>query len=196
MQIIKHGYDYKKFQIMAPMYRGTNGIDNLNKQLQEVFNPRSIDKEEIKYGDVYYRENDKVLQLVNMPDDNVFNGDIGVIDRIVKANISKSGKNEIYIDFDGNIVKYETKDLIKIKHGYVITIHKSQGSEFDVVVMPITHEYYRMLYRKLVYTGVTRAKKKLIIIGEGDSFIRAVMNNNEYVRKTDLKNKLIEKITS
>lgn len=189
-QIIQKGYDYKRVQIMAPMYRGENGIDNLNHELQEVFNPKEKKKKEIKYGDVIFRENDKILQLVNMPDENVFNGDIGVIYQIVPASESDSGKNEIYVDYDGNIVKYLPKDFTKIKHGFVITIHKSQGSEFELVIMTICKSYYRMLYRKLVYTGVTRAKKKLILIGEPQAFRYSVENNNEYIRKTSLKEKL------
>ena len=190
-QIIDKGYDYKKVQIMAPMYRGENGIDNLNKQLQEVFNPPNNEKKELLYGDIVFRENDKVLQLVNMPDENVFNGDIGIISKIVTGHASSSGKNEVHVDYEGNIVKYFTKDLIKIKHGFIISIHKSQGSEFEVVVMPIASSYQRMLYRKLIYTGITRAKKKLILLGEPDAFIYGIKNNNEYIRKTDLLNKLV-----
>lgn len=189
-QLIEKGYREKSVQIMAPMYRGENGIDILNKELQEVFNPQDPTKIEIKYGEVIYREQDKILQLVNMPDENVFNGDIGIIRYIIPSNRSKSGKNEIYVDYDGLVVKYLPKDFVKIKHGYVITIHKSQGSEFDIVIMPITHSYYRMLYRKLIYTGITRAKKKLILLGEADAFSFAVHNNREYKRKTTLKEML------
>ena len=185
------GYDEKRVQIMAPMYRGVNGIDNLNKELQEVFNPKSKQKQELKYGDIVFRENDKILQLVNRPEDNVFNGDIGIIERIVKSGISKSNKNEIYVNYDGVIVKYLPKDFNTMKHGYVITIHKSQGSEFETVIMPISKSYFRMLYRKLVYTGVTRAKKKLIILGDPFAFFRATQNNNEYIRRTSLKEKII-----
>ena len=116
-QIIDKGYNYKDVQILAPMYKGENGIDLLNKELQEVFNPKEVQKREIKYGDITYRENDKILQLVNMPDENVFNGDIGIIKYIKYGNTSKSHKNEIYIDFDGNLVKYTPKDFAKIKHG-------------------------------------------------------------------------------
>lgn len=189
-QLLEKGYHEKRVQIMAPMYRGENGIDVLNKELQEVFNPKTDDKIEIKYGDVTWREHDKILQLVNMPDENVFNGDIGIIRYIIPASRSKSGKNEIYVDYDGLVVKYLPKDFVKIKHGYVITIHKSQGSEFEVVVMPISHSYYRMLYRKLIYTGVTRAKKKLILIGETNAFEFSVHNKQEYTRKTTLKEML------
>jgi len=189
-QIIEKGYDYKRIQVMAPMYIGKNGIDNLNKELQNIFNPASSEKIEIAYGDVVFRENDKILQLVNMPDENVFNGDIGIIKYIIPSSKSESKKNEIYVDYDGNVVKYLPADSLKIKHGYIISIHKSQGSEFELVIIPICKSYSRMLYRKLIYTGVTRAKRKLIIIGEDDAFIYSVSNNNEIIRKTNLKNRL------
>ncbi len=190
MQILEKGYDYKRVQLLAPMYKGENGIDLLNKELQEIFNPADGIKREIKYGDVIFRENDKILQLVNMPDDNIFNGDIGIIKYIKYGNTSKSGKNEIYVDFDGNLVKYTTKDFSSIKHGFIISIHKSQGSEFELVIMPITRAYNRMLYKKLVYTGITRAKRKLIIIGEPDAFITSVYNDNEYIRNSKLLDKI------
>lgn len=190
-QIIDKGYNYKNFQIMAPTYLGLNGIDILNKTLQDVFNPNDGSKKEYKSGNITYRENDKVLELVNMPDDNVFNGDIGIIEEIIPATISESKREEIYINFDGNIIKYLPKDLNKIKHGYAISIHKSQGSEFDVVIIPLCMSYNRMLYRKLIYTGITRAKKKLILIGDPNAFIRGVQNNAEYKRKTNLKEKLL-----
>ncbi len=189
-KVIDKGYDYKRLQILAPMYKGENGIDTLNKELQDVFNPASSEKREIKSGNIVFRENDKILQLVNMPEENVFNGDIGVIKYIKYGNTSKSKKDEIYVDFDGNLVKYTPKDFAKIKHGFIISIHKSQGSEFEMVIMPMTHSYRRMLYKKLVYTGVTRAKRKLILIGEPDAFALSVQNNHEYIRNS----KLLEKI--
>ena len=185
-QLLEKNYNYKRYQIMAPMYAGINGIDNLNKILQEIFNPKDNTKNEYKYGDVIYRENDKVLQLINLPDDNVYNGDIGIISCIKNAQFTKSGKTEIVIDFDGNEVTYQPKDLGNIKHGYIISIHKSQGSEFDVVVIPISKSYQRMLYRKLIYTGITRAKKKLVLIGEPDAFEYSVHNQYEQKRKSDL----------
>lgn len=185
-QLVDKGYDYKRVQIMAPMYAGINGIDNLNKELQAIFNPEDNSKNEIKYGDIIYRENDKVLQLVNMPEENIYNGDIGIIKNILKID----RKTFIYIDFDGNLVKYESKDLNKITHGFIISIHKAQGSEFELIVMPICNSYKRMLYRKLIYTGITRAKKKLILIGEPQAFVYAVNNNNEIIRKTNLLEQL------
>lgn len=186
IKVKEKGYDYKRLQLLAPMYKGENGIDLLNKELQEVFNPPSKSKKEVKYGDVIYRENDKVLQLVNMPDENIFNGDIGVIKYIKTIK----GQTEMHIDFDGNIVKYNSKNFASIKHGFIISIHKSQGSEFELVIMPICKYYNRMLYKKLIYTAVTRAKRKLIIIGEPEAFSYAVHSNNEYIRKSHLLDKI------
>lgn len=186
-KLVSKDYSYREVQFMAPMYAGINGIDNLNRILQDIWNPKDEFKNEINLGDITFRENDKVLELVNVPDENIYNGDIGVIERIVKDNVSKSKKTEIYVNFDGNIVKFEPKDFGKLKLGYIISIHKSQGSEFDIVVLPICSSYYRMLYRKLIYTGITRAKRKLILVGEADSFVYSVNNNEEYKRKTTLK---------
>ena len=180
------GYDLKKVQILAPMYKGINGIDNLNKVLQKIFNPKSDSKKETYDADVTYREGDKVLQLENMPDDNVFNGDIGFIEKI--------DGSEITIDFDGNKVKYKPKDYKSIKHGYAISVHKAQGSEFDIVVMPIVKEYNIMLYKKLVYTAITRAKKSLILLGDPLYFSKAVYNKGNKQRKTLLKEILTSNI--
>lgn len=190
VQVMEKGYDYKRVQLLAPMYKGENGIDLLNKELQDVFNPPLSTKREVKYGDVIFREGDKILQLVNMPDENIYNGDIGIIKYIKYENTSKSGKSELYIDFDGNLVRYTPKDYSSIKHGFIISIHKSQGSEFELVIMPIDSAYRRMLYKKLIYTGITRAKKKLIIIGDPDAFLSSVYNNNEYIRNSNLLDKI------
>ena len=171
---------------MAPMYKGENGIDNLNKILQSIINPSDNNKKELKSGNIIYREGDKILQLINMPDEGVYNGDIGYIVRIEQVK----GKDILYVSFDGNIVEYTPANFNKITHGYVISIHKSQGSEFDTVIIPMTHNYNKMLYRKLIYTAVTRAKRKLIILGEPNAFLNSVENKVEDKRKTDLVNKL------
>lgn len=191
-QILSKGYDCKNFQVMAPMYYGEAGIDSLNIELQSIFNPPDISKKEIKIGNIIYRENDKILELINIPDENIYNGDIGFIKKIIDASESESKKTEIYIDFYGNIVKFLPKDFGQIKHGYAISIHKSQGSEFEIVVVILSKSHKRMLYRKLIYTAVTRAKRKLILLGEEDAFKYSVCNNNEYARKTTLLDNLIE----
>lgn len=189
---IKKGYSDMDIQILAPMYKGNNGIDNLNIMLQELFNPKDKSKKEIAFKDVIYREYDKVLQLVNDPDNNVYNGDIGYIEEIIVSD-GKKIPNQININYDGNIVEYTSDKFINFRHGYAISIHKAQGSEFDTVIIPITSNFKRMLYNKLVYTGVTRAKKSLIIVGEPNSFIYGI--NNDYVdnRKTTLKDFIINK---
>ena len=185
------GLNEEDIQILAPMYKGENGIDNLNILLQDLFNPKSSKKEELHYGEVTYREGDKVLQLQNNPDNNVFNGDIGYIRKISKKN--SRNKDLVLIDFEGVKVEYSKEELNQIKHAYAITIHKSQGSEFPHVILPISHSYYKMLYNKLIYTGVSRAKKSLVIIGEEKSFAMAVNNDYATNRKTMLKEKLVHK---
>jgi exodeoxyribonuclease V alpha subunit len=173
-------YDPNELIILAPMYKTINGIDNLNLIAREIFNPKSDDKEEMMIGDIKYRELDKVILLINMPDDDVYNGDIGIICEIDKFN------NEIYIDFDGNIVKFNKSKFTNFKLGYVTSIHKSQGSEFKVVIMILLNEFNRMLYRKLLYTGVTRAKKNLYLLGEETAIKRCINNNIINDRKTSL----------
>ena len=180
-------------QVLAPMYRGENGIDNLNKILQEIYNPKSSTKNETKYSDVIYREHDKVLQLVNDPDNNIFNGDIGYISKIEMTHEPRK-KEIITIDFDGNKVEYNREDLNNIKHAYCISIHKSQGSEFPHVIIPVSRIYHNMLYNKLIYTGISRAKRSLILIGEPDSLLMAINNDYSTNRQTNLKELLISKL--
>ncbi len=189
---VKKGYTDRDMQVLAPMYKSVNGIDNLNIILQEIFNPPSDRKKEIHYKDVTYRECDKVLQLVNDPDNNVYNGDIGYIEDII-ISPEKKITTQININYDGNIVEYTPDKFINFRHGYAISIHKAQGSEFNTVVMPITPSFKRMLYNKLVYTGVTRAKKSLILVGDPNSFIYGI--NNDYVdnRKTTLKDLILSR---
>jgi exodeoxyribonuclease V alpha subunit len=187
------GYREKDIQVLAPLYKTKNGIDNLNKMLQEIMNKPSKSKKEITSGDITFREGDKILQLVNDPDNFVSNGDIGYIEKIIPAGLSKSKKNEVTINFEGTLVTYTPKDFINITHGYAISIHKSQGGEFKLVIIPFTPAYKRMLYNKLVYTAVTRAKEKLVLIGDPNAFVYGV--NNDYIekRKTSLKELLENK---
>ena len=180
---------YKKFQILVPMYKGLNGIDEINNKVQKIFNPKSKDLKEHKLGDVILREHDKVIQLTNMPDENVYNGDIGLIDRI-----NTTPKKEIHIDFDSNLVKYTPANYINFRLAYSISIHKSQGSEFDIVILPIVMGYNKMLYQKLIYTAVTRAKKKLYLIGNIKALELASKNTNSDIRRTTIKDYLINGI--
>jgi len=187
---IEKGLRDTDIQVLAPMYKGENGIDNLNVILRDLFNPKSEETKEITIGEVTYRVNDKVLQLANNPDCNVYNGDIGYIKRIETKLVPRK-KDIITIDFDGNYVDYGKDDMFMIKHAYAITIHKSQGSEFAHVIMPVCRNYYKMLYNKLIYTGVSRAKKSLVIIGEPNALLMAINNDYSSNRKTTLKEKLM-----
>ena len=180
---------YKKFQILAPMYKGLTGIDEINKNVQDIFNKKDRIKKENRIGEVIFREQDKVIQLTNMPDENVYNGDIGLIDRIQTAP-----KKEIHIDFDSNVVKYTPSNFINFRLAYAISIHKAQGSEFDIVILPLVKAYNKMLYRKLVYTAVTRAKKKLYLIGDISALELAVANTKTDIRRTTIKEFLINGI--
>lgn len=190
---IEKGLKVDDIQILAPMYKGENGIDNLNLALQELFNPAKKGLKELYLSDITYREGDKVLQLVNNPDCNVYNGDIGYIVSI-ETKFNPRKKEIITIDFDGSYVEYSKEELYMIKHAYAITIHKSQGSEFPHVILPISKNYYKMLYNKLIYTGVSRAKKSLVIVGEKNSFLMAINNDYSSNRKTTLKDVLLHKI--
>lgn len=177
------------FQILVPMYKGDNGIDALNMHLQSILNEKDKFKNEFLHNGVLYREGDKVIQLVNSVEDNVFNGDIG---EIVRVNNIK--KKEVVCDFDSNIVNYGTSSFENFKLGYVISIHKSQGSEFKVVVLPVLNSYSFMLYRKIIYTAVTRAKDRLIIIGEESALKKAISIDRDENRKTLLKELLVSSI--
>ena len=190
---IEKGYTDRDIQILAPMYKTLNGIDNLNVKLQEIFNPFSNKKNELKVGEVIYRVGDKILQLVNDNENNVYNGDIGYIVDVIDYRKSSSKKNEIIVDYDGNVVTYTPDKFVNIRHGYAISVHKAQGSEFPMVIMPIVNNFNRMLYNKLIYTAVTRAKSSLIIVGDRRCFVNGVRRREVDNRKTTLKDMLINK---
>lgn len=181
-------YSYKDFQILAPMYKTISGIDQINNHLQQTFNPKKTTKKELLIGEEIYREKDKVIQLTNMPEENVYNGDIGKIEKI-----NLRPKKEIYIDFDGNMVKYTPANFINFKKAYAISIHKSQGSEFDIVLLPLVKNFQKMLYRKLIYTAVTRCKKKLFLIGN-ISCLEQAAKSTITERRTSIKEFLIDGI--
>ncbi len=129
---------------------------------------------------------------MNDNDNGVSNGDIGYIEAIVNGSKTKSKKHEVTINFDGTRVVYTPTDFTNIKHGYAISVHKSQGGEFKLVIMPFCKSYKRMLYNKLVYTGITRAKQALILVGDASAFIYGVKNDYVEYRKTTIK-ELLEK---
>ena len=186
------GVDSSKIQVLAPMKSGIVGIDNINKQLQDTLNPSSLKKLEVETEKCIYRKYDRVMQITNnyertwVKDGNygagVFNGDIGVIQDI---DINTS---EVVVEFeDGRIARYIKNDLSELTLSYAITIHKSQGSEFDVVVIPVLSGPPMLLTRNLLYTAVTRAKKMVVMVGTKQCIGRMVHNNYTKVRYTMLK---------
>jgi exodeoxyribonuclease V alpha subunit len=168
---------YNDLQILAPMYSGFNGIDNINNNIQNLFNKSN---EYIKYNDKTFKVGDKVLQLQNDPRLEIMNGDTGVIKAISKAD----DETYLYIMFD-KMVKYPYSDLSNLTLGYCISIHKSQGSEFKNVIVPISQAFRLMLKKKLVYTAITRAKEKIILIGS-DTALNNSLYQEDSIRQTTL----------
>ncbi|MFV0396075.1 MAG: ATP-dependent RecD-like DNA helicase [Coprobacillaceae bacterium] len=156
---INEGYDSNDVQVLAPMYQGVAGIDALNDALQEIFNPHDDFKQEIRIGNKIYREGDKILQLKNRPEDEVFNGDIGILLEVNKKDNFEYLQDTLVVDFDGIIVEYTHKTFPTITHAYCMSIHKSQGNEFKIVILSVLYDYRIMLRRNLIYTGLTRAKQ-------------------------------------
>ncbi|WP_242362439.1 ATP-dependent RecD-like DNA helicase [Limosilactobacillus antri] len=186
----QRGYTAQDVQILAPMYRGAAGVDNLNELAQAVYNPPTKDKQEVEFRGQVFRVGDKVLQLVNSPENNVFNGDIGQITAIETKKGAKGAT--ITIDFDGNEVHYHRMEWSQIQLAYAISIHKSQGSQFKMVLMPVVRQFSRMLQRNLVYTAITRAATKLVLLGEAQAMAQAVHNVGTN-RRTSLLQRLKEK---
>lgn len=174
-------------QVLSPMKKGLLGTENLNTKLQSILNDNPLF---IKRDVNKYKLGDKVMQIKNNYDKNVFNGDIGFINYIDLDN------NTIKVDFDNNLVEYSYQELEELVLSYAITIHKSQGGEFPIVIIPIHFQSRIMLQRNLIYTGVTRAKKILILIGDPNALRYSIENNIAYNRRTLLKEKLINKFNT
>ena len=182
---IRSGIPAQDVQVLAPMYRGPAGIDQINQLMQELINPSEKDQLVFEAPDCQYRQGDKVIHLVNDAESNVFNGDLGYITDLLPAKYTDSKQDELTINFDGNEIIYPRSEWYKIRLAYAMSIHKSQGSEFPVVILPITRSSHRMLQRNLVYTAITRAKSKLILLGEKAAFDYAAKNTGT-ARKTYL----------
>jgi exodeoxyribonuclease V alpha subunit len=178
----KFGIDPKRdLQVLAPLHRGVGGIANLNDQIRDALNPNGATH---VMGNNLFREGDKVIQTRNNYDKDVFNGDMGIIDSVDTLN----GKVEIL--FDDRRVIYERMEVTDLQPAYAISVHKSQGSEYPAVIFPILKQHFMMLQRNLVYTGLTRAKKKVIFVGDPAAYAMAVKNDKTLVRQTDLVRKL------
>lgn len=186
---IEKGYTSQQIQILAPIYKGAAGINELNKLLQNLFNPGSKRKKEVKQTEGVYRVGDKVLQLVNDPERNVFNGDMGYIVGIISAKESELNAEELVIDFDGTEVSYPRAEWNKITLAYCCSVHKSQGSEYDMVILPLVFGYGRMLKKDIVYTAITRASRTLLLCGERRAFEKSITEHTTS-RQTSLAMRL------
>ncbi|MCB4939964.1 ATP-dependent RecD-like DNA helicase [Streptococcus mutans] len=181
---LKSGIDAQEIQILAPMYRGQVGITHLNKLMQDLLNPLN-NQLEFQFNDLHFRKGDKVLHLINDAQINVFNGDIGYITDLIPAKYTESKQDEMILDFDGTEINYPRNEWLKITLAYAMSIHKSQGSEFKVVILPVTRQSGRLLQRNLIYTAITRSKSKLVMLGEIAAFDNAIKNEGTK-RKTYL----------
>ena len=182
-------------QVLCPTKMGAAGTRELNKQLQLALNPPSQNKAELKFFDVIFRTGDKVMQTKNDYDvlwtknnekgSGIFNGDIGIIRAVDRFS------QNVTIDFEGRMAIYTSEMLRKLEHAYAITIHKSQGSEYDAVIIPITGFTQNLLYRNLLYTGVTRAKKMIIVIGT-KQLVKTMVDNDRKMLRYSLLRPLLE----
>lgn len=180
----KYGYPAKEIQVLTPMQRGTVGAGNLNIELQNALNPSGPS---LARGGYTFRQGDKVMQIRNNYDKNVFNGDIGYITAV------DTNERTLSVTFDNRFVEYDITELDEIVLAYAVTIHKSQGSEFPVVVMPATMKHFVMLQRNLIYTGITRAKKICVLVGTTKALAYAIRNNTVSKRNSKLKERLNNK---
>jgi exodeoxyribonuclease V alpha subunit len=171
-------------QVLTPMNRADLGARSLNERLQAILNPPG--KPEIaKFGSIY-REGDKVMQIVNDYDKEVFNGDLGFVKTV------DDGEREVAVDFDGRTVIYDFGELDEVVPAYACSVHKSQGSEYPAVVIPLHTQHYRMLHKHVLYTGVTRGKKLVVLVGSKKALAIAVRHTEEGLRISGLRERLAE----
>jgi len=171
----------REIQVLTPMHKGTIGVTNLNIELQKRLNPGMSG---VSRGAWNFRAGDKVMQVVNNYDKDVFNGDIGWISKIDPE------ERELVIDFDGRPVPYDYSDLDEVVLAYAVSVHKSQGSEYPVVILPVVTQHYLLLQRNLIYTGITRAKRRVVLIGTKKALAMAIRNNKPQQRYTRLSERL------
>ena len=173
-------------QVLTPMQRGVVGAANLNTALQAVLNTSQLALNRSGYS---FRQGDRVMQLRNNYDKDVFNGDLGYVE---KVNLED---RTLQVDFDGKLVEYEVSELDELTLAYATTIHKAQGSEYPIVVMPVLMTHYVMLQRNLIYTGITRAKKICVLVGTKKALSFAIRNMSVLKRNTKLKERLNPALT-
>ena len=172
---------WNHIQVLTPMQKGIVGAANLNLALQEALNPQG---DGLRRGGYLFRTGDKVMQIRNNYEKEIFNGDIGTVESVDLQ------ERTLKVNFDQHIIEYEASELDELVHAYATTIHKAQGSEYPIVVMPVLMNHYVMLQRNLIYTGITRAKNVLVIVGTRKALSYAVRNVTVTKRNTFLKERL------
>jgi exodeoxyribonuclease V alpha subunit len=192
VELVKHRIPHKfgldavdDIQVLAPMHRGTVGVSELNRALQDALNPSEEGKREWRHGSRVFRVGDKVLQTRNNYDKQVFNGDLG---RVVEIDAEEQ---RVVVNFDGARVEYEFGEVDELVHAFAMSVHKSQGSEYRAVVIPLLTQHYMMLQRNLLYTGVTRAKELVVLVGTQKAIGIAVRNDKVAQRNSRLAKRLM-----
>jgi len=191
------GYTSADILVLSPMKKGPIGTEELNRVLQETLNPSAPHKEEIAVGKTIFRVGDKIIQTKNNYTKEVFNGDIGTIDRIDYL-LDKEGQvteeKGLYCTINGQMVTYTKEELHELQLAYSITIHKSQGGQAPIVIIPVSTSHYILLARNLIYTGITRAESKVVLVGTKKALQIAINNNKIVARYTRLAKRIIEDI--
>ena len=176
-----------RVQVLSPLRTKTSvSVDQINPELQDLVNALIDEEDEIRQGQNRIRKNDCIMQISNNYDKNVFNGDTGIV-RMVSQ---KTGR--VQVDYDGTLVEYNSREFDQLKHSFAITIHKAQGNQYPIVIMPITNYHSVLLTRNLLYTALTRAKQKVILVGDKDALAYAIRNIQGIKRNSALKERLIQ----
>lgn len=186
-RLFQKGYSLEDVQVLSPMRKGSTGINNLNNVLQDVCNTAMSKEDEFVYGSTTFRTGDKVMQIRNNYEKQVFNGDVGIVSFIGLLDNDERG---IVVKFNGFDVPYSGNDFADLSLAYAMTIHKSQGCEFPVVVVVLTTQHYIMLARNLVYTAISRARNKFVLVGTKKALAIAINNNHVLARNTGLSGRL------
>lgn len=191
LRFIELGYSIKDLQVLSPMHKGPIGTRALNSLLQQALNPPHPQARQIQMGQTIYREGDRVMQLKNNYNKQVFNGDVGFITEIILPDDETEQELAVLVEVRGEIVEYSRDELLEeLSLAYCMTVHKAQGGEVPIVIMPVSTQHYFMLARNLLYTAITRAKEKVVLVGTKQALARAIANNRTTLRYTALAEKI------
>lgn len=191
LKFLELGYGLKDLQVLSPMHKGPIGTKALNRLLQEALNPPHPQARQVQVGQEVYREGDRVMQLKNNYQKQVFNGDVGFIREIVLPDPEAGLDLEVLVEIRGEMVPYTRDEILEeLSLAYCMTVHKAQGGEVPVVIMPVSTQHYIMLARNLLYTAITRAKEKVVLVGTRRALARAIANNKTTLRYTALAEKI------